>query len=198
MTGIEKRRRRIVQTRQTADMLCTAHAGLRDRYRRRALLLDVAILVLSVFLVAQTFADPLVKGKLNLFGLDLGVWLGLLATSVFALSVVQLRVNWKATTEAHSRSFSLYAEAKRELGYLLDSESIDEEAASRIHARYDLAADLGTTISEAEFLRQKQRHKVKLFISNYLDDHPGASITLIRLKLFLRDTFGWNVLDSSN
>ena len=188
MTGSDKRRSRITRTRQTADMLCTAHAGLRDRYRLRALVLDVIILVLSVFLVAQTFADRQVKDALNLFSLDLSLWLGLLATGVFALSVVQLRVDWKARAGAHSKSFSLYAEVKRELGYLLDSETIDEEAASRILARYDLAADIGATISESEFLRQKRRHKVKVHISKHLDDHPGASIPLIRLKLFLRDS----------
>jgi hypothetical protein len=170
-------------------MLCTAHAALRDRYQRRATLLDLIIFAFSVVLVAQTFADSSVKEAINVFDVNLDIWFGILATIIFLLSIVQLLVNWKTQAAAHSRSFTLYSEVKLELSYLLDNPTIDEESAQRILARYDLAAAIGTNIPESEFLHQKQRHKVKLFISKYLDNNPGTWIPLLKLKLFLSDTF---------
>lgn len=188
-------KQQIAKTRKTADLLCTAHAGLRDRYRRFATTLDVAILILSVFLVAQTFADEQLKSSLNFFNVKLGVWIGILSAIIFALSIVQLRVNWKGKAEAHDKSFSLYAGVKRELGYLSACTTVNDDEFRRVMSRYDLAAEVGTGIPEAEFLKQKQSHKIKIAISTYLDRHPGASIRLTRLKLFLKDTFGWNVID---
>ena len=56
--------------RTVSDMLCTAHAGLRDRYARRALWLDLAILGLSTWLVALVFVEPRINLSLTPFGLD--------------------------------------------------------------------------------------------------------------------------------
>jgi hypothetical protein len=36
--------------------------------------------------------------------------------------------------------------------------------------------------------------KRKVYISQYLDSHPGASVLLLRAKLFLRDNFNVDLL----
>ena len=177
-------------------MMCTAHAGLRDRLKRFATIVDVATLIASVFLVAHTFVDISRLSKLAFLNIDYGIWLGILSATVFALTLVQMRVNWKAKAEGHARSFAIYSEVKRDVSRLLTQDALNEEVLAKVFSRYDLAGDIGNGIPESEFLKQKQRDRVKVFISDYLDRHPGASISLIRLKLFLQDTFGWNLLDS--
>lgn len=175
---------------RVADMLCTAHADLRDRFARRALALDLGILALAAWLVALAFVDPRINLSLAPLGMDPQIWTGLLAVGTFFLSLLQLKVDWKGRSDAHQRSLDIYGDVKREAGYLLSStEGLDEQACRRVINRYEMAAVISVPIPEREFIQQKQRHKMKIALSKHLDDHPFSSITLTRLKFWLRDNF---------
>ena len=174
-----------------SDMLCTGHAGLRDRYARWATLLDLSIFGSSTWLVALTFVDPVLNVTLTPFGWDPRFWVGVLSILTFFLSIVQLRVDWKGRSEAHGRTLEIYAEVKREAGFLLASgQMLDEQACRRVLARYDMASAVGIAIPESEFLPQKRRHRTKVAISRYLDTHPTAWLWLTSLKFMIRDNFG--------
>ena len=81
-------------------MLCTAHAGLRDRYARRSLFLDLSVLGLSTWLVALAFVEPRIGISLTPFKIDAQIWGGLLATFTFFLAIVQLKTDWKGRSDA--------------------------------------------------------------------------------------------------
>jgi hypothetical protein len=66
-----------------SDSLCTAHAVLRDRFTRRALVLDIVILGSSIWLVAVAFVESNVASKLTPFDWDPQIWIGALATATF-------------------------------------------------------------------------------------------------------------------
>jgi hypothetical protein len=169
-------------------MLCTSHAGLRDRFSRQALLLDLSILGLTTWLAALAFVEPRISLSLTPLGMEPQVWGGLLAVLACFLSVLQIKVDWKGRSDAHKRSLDIYAEVKREAGYLLASgEEFDKIACQRVIARYDMASAVGIQIPEHEFLHQKRRHKSKVALSKYLDHHPSASITLAKIKIWMRD-----------
>jgi hypothetical protein len=51
-----------------------------------------------------------------------------------------------------------------------------------------MAASVGISIPEAQFLRQKQRHLVKAAMSKALDDRPATSLMWLRVRLWWRDT----------
>lgn len=169
-------------------MLASGHAHLKERFDRRAVILDLSILGLSLWLTAIVFVDPRLNVKLTPFGMDSQLWVGLLGIFTFFLSMVQLRVDWKRQSDAHKRACDLYSEVKRECNHLLASDSeLNEEDCKRVLARYGLVTDIGTSLPEPEFLRQKKRHLQKVAISRHLDTHPGASILLLRLKMLVRD-----------
>ena len=181
--GLEAEVRRVARV---ADMMCTAHAGLRDRYGRRALLLDLCILLVSAWLLALAFIDPQINLSLTPPGFVPKIWGGLLACGVFALSIIQLCVNWKGLASAHSYSFAGYFAIKREATLLLASANdLDERACRALLARYESVGIV--TISERDFLAQKKRHLVKAEISKHLDSNPAASIFFTRIRLFFRD-----------
>jgi len=166
-------------------MLVTAHAHLRERYARRALILDLTILGLSVWLTAVVFVEPRLNLRLRPGGLDPQVWIGLLGAGTFFLSIVQLRVDWKGRSDAHKRSFDLYAEVKNECRHLMSSDGIlTREMCQRALTKFELASDVGTQIPEEEFLKQKRRHLLKVTMSRHLDTHPAASLLLLRLKFW--------------
>lgn len=181
-------RKEIERIRRVSDMLASGHAGLRDRYCRRATMLDLGIMALSTWLTAVIFIEPRINLKLTPRFLDSQLWVGFLGIFTFFLSIVQLRVDWKGRSDAHRRAFDLYSEVKRESGYLLASQkNLTSENCQRVLSRYDLATEVGAPLPEKEFLAQKQRHLQKVRMSRILDKHPSGSIVLLRIRFWWRD-----------
>ena len=177
----------VKRVRQVADMLCTGHAILRDRFGRRALALDLGVLGLSTWIVALAFVDPTLNAKLTPWHLNPSIWVGTLSVGVFFLSLVQLKTDWKGRADAHRRTLDLYAEVKREAGYLLASSGPDDDAYRRVLSRYDMASAVGVELPEREFLYLKKRHRIKIAISKRLDTCPASSILLLHVKMWFTD-----------
>ena len=186
-------REEIERIRRVSDQLCTAHAALSDRFSRRALLLDIVVLVLSALVTALAFVDPKLLHHAMHEAVDHAIVVGIFGLVVFCLTLIQSKTDWRGRGEAHKRSFTMYAEVKREAGYLLASSSdIPSREFQRLAARYDMASDVGSGVPESEFLRLKQKHLTKIEISKLLDKKPGASIWLTKLKLLIRDNRPWS------
>jgi hypothetical protein len=176
--------------RRVSDTLCTGHAGLRDRFARRALILDLCVLALSTWLVALAFVEPRINVRLTPFGLDSQIWVGILSAGTFFLTLVQFKTDWKGRADAHKRTFDIYAEVKREAGYMLAAGDFEETSCRRVLSRYDMASAVGVAIPEGDFLPQKRRHRIKIALSKHLDSHPSASLFLTRVRFWIRDNFG--------
>jgi hypothetical protein len=170
---------------RVSNMLVTGHSNLRERYAKRALALDVTILGVSVWLTSVVFVEPKIGLTLTPFHMDPQIWIGLLSIATLFLSVIQLRVDWKGQSDAHKRSADIYSKVKSETRHLLEAKrAITREDARELLIQYELSSDLGCSIPENEFLKQKTEHLKKVAISKFLDKHPGASITLLRLRLW--------------
>jgi hypothetical protein len=182
-------REELTRVRRVADMLCTGHAILRDRFARQALTVDVAVLGLSTWIIALAFVDPAINARLTPRGQDPRIWVGCLSVGVFFLSIVQLKTDWKGRADAHRRTLDLYAEVKREAGYVLASAEVDEASCRRVLSRYDMASAVGVEVPEKDFLFIKRKHRMKIAISKHLDAAPSTSIALLRLKMWLADNW---------
>ena len=175
--------------RRVSDQLCSSHAVLRDKYARRAMAIDIIVLAFATWLVALAFVDPALNVRLTPFGINDRLWVGSLAVATFFLTLVQFKTDWKGRSDSHKRTSEIYAEVKREAGYVLASTPINDPAARRVFARYDLASAVGVAVPENEFLRQKRKHLIKVALSKYISRHPNASLFITRVRFWLRDTF---------
>jgi len=183
-------RAEIERMQRVADQLCTSHAALRDRFAGRQFAVDIAVLLLSAWITAMAFVDPRLDQWLVPPHFDAQLWIGLLGIIAFALTLIQFKADWRGRSEAHRRSFNMYAEVKREAGYLLAGASdIAIRDFQRLADRYDMASDVGTGVPEKDFLVLKRRHKIKVAISRRLDERPGSSLWLTKIKLILRDNW---------
>jgi hypothetical protein len=170
---------------RVADMLVTAHSTLSDRYARWAFFLDAAILGLSVWLTSVVFVEPKIGVTLTPFHLEPQIWIGLLSIFTLFLSVVQLRVDWKGRSDAHRRSADMYSVVKSESRRSLQSgATLTGDQARELFTKYDLSANLGCEVPEAQFLKMKRMHLIKVAISKHLDTHPAASILMLRARLW--------------
>lgn len=170
---------------RVGDQSCTGYAHLRDKYRRRAFWLDLLILLLSGWVVSMVFVQPRIAVELSPKGIPNDVWIGLLSILAFALSLVQLLVNWKGRAQLYQQaasSLSVFVKEHRPLLGLIT----DQQAEAAL-ARYSALTDGLEPIPESQFLALKKRHRLKLELSRLLDDRPGANLTLWRLRIALRD-----------
>src|SRR5437879_2833536 len=91
--------------------MLTGHSLLRDRYERRALVLTLLILGLSI--VATSVACFSGESTVSILGIQarVQVWVGVLTATIFFLTLVDLRVDWRQRAGAHD-------DAARRLGRL--------------------------------------------------------------------------------
>src|ERR1041385_7032884 len=92
---VDGQRSELARIRRVADMLCSSHAALRDRYARRATALDLSILALTAWLSAIAFVAPRINATLTPPSFDPQIWVGLLSVATLFLAIVQLKTNWK-------------------------------------------------------------------------------------------------------
>ncbi len=188
----------IASLARRSDQTCTIHAFLRDRYTWRADVLDYSLMAVSTYLLGLSFVEPVVGVSMS-FGADTKILVAILSIATFLLSVVQFKSDWKLFAQAHSDAFSESAAVKSECGAILNGTRAASLAElQRIRSRYDLIADTTTPIPESQFVKGKARHLRKIYLSKYLDTHPGALPTLVFAKLILRDNFGINLLTQSD
>ena len=180
-------RAELERIKRVSDTLCTGHARLRDRFARRALCLDVCVLGLSTWIIALVFVEPRIGVRLTPFDWDPQIWIGCISIVTFFLTIVQFKSDWKSRADAHKRTFDIYAEVKREAGYVLAAGELDEATCRRVVSRYDMASAVGIAIPEREFLRQKRNHLIKVAVSKHLDSYPSASLWLTRAQFWFRD-----------
>src|SRR5580704_7931254 len=134
----ERMHKELERVRGVADMLCTGHAALRDKFTQRSLVLDLSILALTTWLVALAFVGPEIGISLTPFSLAPHIWSGLLAVFTFFLAIIQIKVDWKGRADAHRRSLEIYAGVKREAGYLLASNNeLNERTCQKVFLYYD-------------------------------------------------------------
>ena len=181
--------REIKRMLKVADQSVTAHSVLRDRLNRRALLLDLLVLVLSAIVAVGTFTSESTFGVL-MPGVDQPrIIVGMLAIGVFLFSLVQFKVGWKETASAHSQSARALAHCKAEIrAKIYSSSTITLEEFNTISALYNTSSSNIAAIPDDQFVSLKAVHRKKIKISRILDRHPHLSLTLVRLKLWVRDT----------
>lgn len=177
------------RTKRISDMMCTAHAVLRDRYKRRALLLDLTIIALTTWITATVFVDPRIGGMLTPAGVDREIWIGCLSVFAAFLSFAQMCLDWKGLAEAHGRASVTFGNVKSHCVELLNAEVSlpSTQEIDRVLQKYAFACESNIPISEEDFLVLKRRHKIKVEISKLLDQKPGSSVLLTALKIWWRD-----------
>lgn len=170
---------------RVGDQSCTAYAHLRDKYRRYSFWLDVAILLLSGWVVSMVFVQPHIAVALSPKQIPTDIWIGLLSILAFALSLIQLQVNWKGRAQLYQQaasSLSAYVKEHRPL-----ASTVSEPQADAALARYSALTDGLEPIPESLFLALTKKHRLKVEHRGCSTTTPGASLMLWRLSIALRD-----------
>jgi hypothetical protein len=184
----------IASIERKADQSCSIHAQLRDHYARLASWLDYSLMAATTYLLALAFVEPVLGLRLT-FGAPTQIVNAFMTLAAFFLSVVQFKNEWKSKAHDHQVTVSEYASVKKECRLITSgARSASLAELQRIRAIYDSATEKGTDIPNRAFAPGKAAHLRKVYVSRYLDAHPGAWVTLVKLKLVLRDNLGLDLL----
>jgi hypothetical protein len=170
--------------RRTSDLMCSMHSRLRDIYARRALALDLLILILTLWLTCLAFADPTIEELVTPFDLRPKLWAGIVAAIAFALAIVQLKVDLKTWADNHNRAASAFADLKLEVSKLSSSANKEQpkEVLEALQSRYMAISQSHVPIPERWFLHLKQYHYRKVVISRLIEINSTAPLFWLRLR----------------
>ena len=178
----------LTRVKRVADQSSSAHARLRDRYATLATALDTVVLCASAWVTALALVDPAFAPRLAPAGMPPTLWIGLLSIAAFIATLVQLKLDLKGKSDAHQRAFEAQSEIKHAANDALQHAG-DADRLAAVYGKVALAAAVGVSIPEKEFLPQKAIHLRKVEMSRLLDNRPFASLLLVRLRLWWRDNF---------
>jgi hypothetical protein len=164
------------------DQMLSAHATLRDRYRRRAVTLTLVTMAMSVGAATLALGDD---RELRILGLKLETkgWLAVLAGMIFFLAIVELAVDWRGRSWAHGDAARRLGELKAEFRRAdVDGDKVETHGVD-LAAAYEQVTGAIVEIPNASFNRLKAKHRRKVAVSKLLDDRPGAPVLLLRWEV---------------
>ena len=171
-------------------MLTSMHSVLRDEYSRKSTIVDLTLFGSSIILVALVFADPTLLDWLSLSDSSSRILMGTFALITFFLSIVVSRVDCKSKSDLHKRAAEAYSHIKLECQELLMTfNTASDTEIQKLLVRYGDLGEICIAVPEGSFLRLKNKHKLKVALSKYLDDNPGTSLLLLKLRIWFTDTF---------
>jgi predicted transcriptional regulator len=104
------------------------------------------------------------------------------------LSLFQLRTDWKYRSERFDQAAKAYADSKLEIRQLLNSGTVSSDDFNRALHTFKAVGARVEAIPDKQFNRLKQKHLLKVRISQLVDQHPGSTIAIIRFRLWWDDT----------
>jgi hypothetical protein len=171
------RRRRVV------DVMVSAHARLRDRYHRRALVVDLAIFAGSTILCATVFVDPQLISSTSLSETGARGLLGGMSVLIFFLSIVAMLFEWKEAAGRHGRAAIVLGDLKAKGRLLAAGVQSGSPEAEEFVRLYDSLMPTLPPIPDDQFVKLKAYHRRKVELSQAIDHNPNAPVFVLRLKL---------------
>lgn len=167
------------------DQTLSMHAALRDRYVRRALVVDLLLLGSSVIFCASAFASDEALSHFGSTPAHVRYVIRIASVVAFAMSVLSLRADWKGKSMQHrdaaakmSRAIARFRQLRQPDGNWLPDCAPDLERA------YWEAMDNSVPIPEADFVKLKARHLRKVALSKMLDTNVGCPLIVLRVRLW--------------
>jgi hypothetical protein len=170
------------------DQGITAHSFLREKFSRRAVLTSSFITIGAAAVTFLAVSSESIKNIITLSQSRADHLIGLLGFTVLVCSILEMQLGWREKSARHSEAANALSRLKllivRELG---GDFALTKARYSELQQAYENVNDLITKIPERRFLELKARHRRKVEMSQFLDNHPGSSIIILRVKIWLRD-----------
>lgn len=170
------------------DQMLSAHAMLRDQYRRKALLLNTGLLTAAIALNAFVFAgDDVLVAMFGLKPEHVRMGLGIASVATMILSILELRVDWPGKARSHAEAADHLCTLRARFRESYDNRSagrpVDTDSVDVLTQEYNRTMAALPAIPDKRFLGLKAAHQHKRLLSQEISAHPSAPVVLLSLKL---------------
>lgn len=172
---------------RVVDLMTTAHAVLRDRYKWRSSILSVCMILTAVLLCGFTFSN---SGTFLSVGLDpdwAGFVMGIVSVVLLGLSICEWKVDWKAVSERHREAYDELASLKPKLRIAREAEINEiEKVAIKANKDFSKVCERIVPIPDRQFVSLKSKHLKKIELSKLLSRHPKCPCSLLVLIMWFQ------------
>jgi hypothetical protein len=171
---------------RTMNMWRTIYEKLYTRYRIRARLLELVLLISAVFLCLATFVDPKIL-QFFLISVDKRqTILGISSVVVLIIALLFWIINWKEMAACFGGAVDTLNKNCTECQELLKLENETPEAIKAKTLIYSSIINSLPKITEQEFYKLKAFHKRQLELNKMIDLYPGSSVWLLKILTFFQ------------
>ena len=171
---------------EVVDMMLTMHCILRDRYKKRAFIIDLMLIVASFLMLTLSFADEKFLCWIGVCPIEALQNGRIFAVVIFIISLFNFRVNWKEKFYKHSRARDELVRLKGETKKIMLNDKINSELLESHRQLCNLTMSGLCPIPENQFNKLKAKHLVKVEVSKMTNFYPGCPIILLRIRLFIK------------
>lgn len=171
------------------DQMLSMHSDLRDRLKKRALYLNLLLLIVSVFLCALVFADNTIFLPVGLKPKVAETFIRIASVICFTVSIIEYRVDWRGNAAVHADAVRKLAALKSdycECYSMCGGEDIDKNGV--LSKKYSNVMANIVEIPENQFVKLKARHLRKLILSKRISEHPSVPVIILKSQLILEDS----------
>ncbi len=180
MDGNMKEMKRLTRV---IDTMLTSHSILQERYKRRACILDVVLLIASVLLLVAAFADPEILKELKISPESAIIMERVSSVVVFIVALIMLRVDWNGKAVAHGKARDSLIKLKGEAKAVLLDDSVSKETLEKHSQLCSVTLGGLCPIPEGQFNKLKAKHWKKVELSKLVSRYPGCPYCVLRIRL---------------
>lgn len=169
---------------RTIDMMLTMHCVLRDQYKKKAMIVDIVLLIASTLSLFVSIIDPNLITSLGLPTQNFSIFLKACSVIIFISSLVILRVDWKEQAAKHGRACEALARLKSETRTVLLNNTLTIENCNKHQQLCSLTMSNLWPVPENKFHKLKSLHLKKIELSKLISSHPGCPLLILKVYLF--------------
>ncbi|MFZ2147697.1 MAG: hypothetical protein WAV28_10810 [Sedimentisphaerales bacterium] len=179
------------------DQMLTMHARLRDRYSRRALFINIMLLVSAVALNTFVFAGEDVFRLLGIAPGHARIAIGVISVLLLVIALVEYKVNWAGLSKRHEDAADRLACLKGK--YRTDYASRQKTGAlpsEQLGREYALTMEILSPIPDRLFNKLKGYCLFKRLVSEEISKNPKVPALLIKFRFRVQGI--WAFLKTNN
>lgn len=177
--GTEVERRYLV-----VDQMVSMHSILRDRYKRRAIVLNTSQMGVAIFLAAFAFVDDAAFIAWELQPDRARIVIATAALAILAFSVVEVRADWRGMSERHADAVRRLVPLKAKYRQRVDRGHVDDD----LDTEYTRVMNEVVPIPDKLFVPLKALHHYKKRLSTEISENPGVPRWILSIRLRVRST----------
>jgi hypothetical protein len=169
---------------RVVDQTLSMHAYLRDRYKRRAFVLNFGLMATSITLCAFVFASDDVLSVIGITPMATKFGVGIASVLSLILSIMETRVDWDAVSCRHGDAAGRLGELKAKFRKLhAVTQGNDPKKNQSLGREYERAMRELPPIPHSMFNSLKAEHLYKTLLSQRISLCPKTPVWFLRLKL---------------